>query len=145
MKKNLKYILLGVGVIVIVALGIILTIVLKPKNFEKTEENVVNYVCTMKEEGTEYNTVNIVLNIKTVNGRVIEEESYTKLEFSNQDMYNSTKNGNYSFQYSYDDKNMIVNMDIKTEDMTKTSNGDDLELNYEEYKAELVKAGFSCK
>ena len=28
--------------------------------------------------------------------------------------------------------------------MTKTSNGDDLELKYEDYKAELTKNGFSC-
>ena len=85
------------------------------------------------------------LNIETVNGRVMIEKSYTELKFSDKNAYDSLKNVNYASQYNYDDSKMIINIDIQTKDMTKTSNGDDLELKYEDYKAELVKEGFSCK
>ena len=51
---------------------------------------------------------------------------------------------NLASMTDYDDSKMIINIDIQTNDMTKTSNGDDLELKYEAYKAELTKNGFSC-
>ena len=82
----------------------------------------------------------IVLNLKKK-----LEKSYTELKFNDKNAYDSLKNVNYASQYNYDDSKMIINIDIQTKDMTKTSNGDDLELKYEEYKAELTKNGFSCK
>ena len=74
-------------------------------------------------------------------GKVIEIE---KINYNDKNVYDSLKNVNYASQYNYDDSKMIINIDIQTNDMTKTSNGDDLELKYEDYKAELTKNGFSC-
>lgn len=143
MKKNLKYII-GVICLIILASGIGLVVVLKPKK-DMESDNSVYYTCTKEQNTTEYNVASTVLNIKTVNGRVMAEDSYTELKFNDKNAYDSAKNVNYAFQYNYDDSKMIINIDIQTKDMTKTSNDDDLELNYEEYKDELVKEGFSCK
>ena len=142
MKKYLKYIIGGICLIVL-SLGIGLVIVLKPKK-DTESDNSVYYTCTKEQNTTEYNVASTVLNIETVNGRVMVEKSYTELKFSDKNAYDSAKNVNYASQYNYDDSKMIINIDIQTKDMTKTSNGDDLELKYEDYKAELTKNGFSC-
>ena len=143
MKKYLKYIIGGICLIALI-LGIGLVIVLNLKK-KQDSNNSVYYTCTKEQNTTEYNVASTVLNIETVNGRVMAEDSYTELKFNDKNAYDSAKNVNYASQYNYDDSKMIINIDIQTKDMTKTSNGDDLELNYEEYKAELVKEGFSCK
>lgn len=143
MKKYLKYIIGGICLIIL-ALGIGLVVVLKPKK-ETESDNSVYYTCTKEQNTTEYNVASTVLNIETVNGRVMVEKSYTELKFNDKNAYDSLKNVNYASQYNYDDSKMIFNIDIQTKDMTKTSNGADLELKYEDYKAELVKEGFSCK
>lgn len=143
MKKYLKYIIVGICLIIL-ALGIGLVIALKPKK-DMESDNSVYYTCTKEQNTTEYNVASTVLNIETVNGRVMAEDSYTELKFNDKNAYDSSKNVNYASQYNYDDSKMIINIDIQTKDMTKTSNGDDLELKYEDYKAELVKEGFSCK
>lgn len=143
MKKYLKYIIGGICLIVLI-LGIGLVIVLNLKK-KQDSNNSVYYTCTKEQNTTEYNVVSTVLNIETVNGRVMLEKSYTELKFNDKNMYDSLKNVNYASQYNYDDSKMIINIDIQTKDMTKTSNGDDLELKYEDYKAELTKNGFSCK
>ena len=143
MKKNLKYIIVGICLIIL-ALGIGLVVVLKPKK-EMESDNSVYYTCTKEQNTTEYNVASTVLNIKTINGRVMLEKSYTELKFNDKNMYDSLKNVNYASQYNYDDSKMIINIDIQTKDMTKTSNGEDLELKYEDYNAELTKNGFSCK
>lgn len=143
MKKNLKYIIVGICLIIL-ALGIGLVVVLKPKK-ETESDNSVYYTCTKEQNTTEYNVASTVLNIKTINGRVMVEDSYKELKFSDKNAYDSLKNVNYASQYNYDDSKMIINIDIQTKDMTKTSNGEDLELKYEDYNAELTKNGFSCK
>ena len=142
MKKNLKYIIVGICLIIL-ALGIGLVVVLKPKK-DTESDNSVYYICTKEQNTTEYNVASTVLNIETVNGRVMVEKSYTELKFNDKNAYDSLKNVNYASQYNYDDSKMIINIDIQTKDMTKTSNGEDLELKYEDYKAELTKNGFSC-
>ncbi len=142
MKKNLKYIIVGICLIIL-ALGIWLVVVLKPKK-ETESDNSVYYTCTKEQNTTEYNVVSTVLNIETVNGRVMVEKSYTELKFNDKNAYDSAKNVNYASQYNYDDSKMIINIDIQTKDMIKTFNGEDLELKYEDYKAELTKNGFSC-
>lgn len=143
MKKYLKYIIGGICLIALI-LGIGLVVVLNLKK-KQDSNNSVYYTCTKEQNTTEYNVASTVLNIETVNGRVMIEKSYTELKFSDKNAYDSLKNVNYASQYNYDDSKMIINIDIQTKDMTKTSNGDDLELKYEDYKAELVKKGFSCK
>lgn len=143
MKKYLKYIIAGICLIGLI-LGIGLVIALKPKK-DTESNNSVYYTCAKEQNTTEYNVASTVLNIKTVNGRVMAEDSYTELKFNDKNAYDSAKNVNYASQYNYDDSKMIINIDIQTKDMIKTSNGDDLELKYEDYKVELVKEGFSCK
>ncbi len=143
MKKYLKYIIGGICLIALI-LGIGLVIVLNLKK-KQDSNNSVYYTCTKEQNTTEYNVASTVLNIETVNGRVMIEKSYTELKFSDKNAYDSLKKVNYASQYNYDDSKMIINIDIQTKDMTKTSNGEDLELKYEDYKAELVKEGFSCK
>ena len=142
MKKYLKYIIGGICLIVLI-LGVGLVIVLNLKK-KQDSNNSVYYTCTKEQNTTEYNVASTVLNIETVNGRVMVEKSYTELKFSDKNAYDSAKNVNYASQYNNDDSKMIINIDIQTKDMTKTSNGDDLELKYEDYKAELTKNGFSC-
>lgn len=142
MKKYLKYIIVGICLIIL-ALGIGLVVVLNLKK-KQDSNNSVYYTCTKEQNITEYNVASTVLNIKTVNGRVMAEDSYTELKFNDKNAYDSAKNVNYASQYNYDDSKMIINIDIQTKDMIKTSNGEDLELKYEDYKAELTKNGFSC-
>ncbi len=143
MKKYLKYIIGGICLIALI-LGIGLVIVLNLKK-KQDSNNSVYYTCTKEQNNTEYNVASTVLNIEIVNGRVMVEKSYTELKFNDKNAYDSLKNVNYASQYNYDDSKMIIDIDIQTKDMTKTSNGEDLELKYEDYKAELVKEGFSCK
>ena len=142
MKKYLKYIIVGICLIVLI-LGIGLVIVLNLRK-KQDSNNSVYYTCTKEQNTAEYNVASTVLNIETVNGRVMVEKSYTELKFNDKNAYDSAKNVNYASQYNYDDSKMIINIDIQTKDMIKTSNGDDLELKYEDYKAELTKNGFSC-
>lgn len=142
MKKYLKYIIGGICLIALI-LGIGLVIVLNLKK-KQDSNNSVYYTCTKEQNNTEYNVASTVLNIEIVNGRVMVEKSYTELKFNDKNAYDSLKNVNYASQYNYDDSKMIINIDIQTKDMTKTSNGEDLELKYEDYNAELTKNGFSC-
>ena len=143
MKKYLKYIIGGICLIALI-LGIGLVIVLNLKK-KQDSNNSVYHTCTKEQNNTEYNVASTVINIEIDNGREMVEKSYTELKFNDKNAYDSLKNVNYASQYNYDDSKMIINIDIQTKDMTKTSNGEDLELKYEDYKAELVKEGFSCK
>lgn len=68
MKKYLKYIIVGICLIIL-ALGIGLVVVLKPKK-DTESDNSVYYTCIKEQNTTEYNVASTVLNIKTVNGRV---------------------------------------------------------------------------
>ena len=128
MKKYLKYIIGGICLIALI-LGIGLVIVLNLKK-KQDSNNSVYYTCTKEQNNTEYNVASTVLNIEIVNGRVMVEKSYTELKFNDKNAYDSLKNVNYASPYNYDDSKMIINIDIQTKDMTKTSNGEDLELKY---------------
>ena len=45
---------------------------------------------------------------------------------------------------NFNDSDKSVKISKSSKDMTKTTDGKDLELNYEEYMEQLSKVGFTC-
>ena len=84
------------------------------------------------------------LEVSVSNNRVINEESYDYIEVKDDSIYQEMKNSDDYKDANFNDSDKSVKISKSSKDMTKTTDGKDLELNYEEYKEQLSKVGFTC-
>lgn len=106
-----------------------------------------NYHCEKKQTGyenvyTSYAGESVIVE----NGRVMNSQPYTKIQYLNAEDYNEAKSfDEYGETAEYDDANlMVIYSASPSVDFTKNSNGEDLNYSFEEYNASLKEAGYEC-
>ena len=145
MKKYFKYILIGIICLVVIGCGI--AIVLKPKHSldnESLYSKKEQYECVSTLTNDENLVEKSFLEVVVSNNRVINEESYDYIEVKDDSIYQEMKNSDDYKDANFNDSDKSVKISKSSKDMTKTTEGKDLELNYEEYKEQLSKVGFTC-
>lgn len=145
MKKYFKYILIGIICLVVIGCGIVIAIVLKPKHSldnESLDSKKEQYECVSTLTNDENLVEKSFLEVVVSNNRVISEESYDYIVVKDDSIYQEMKNSDDYKDANFNDKSVKISKSSK--DMTKTTDGKDLELNYEEYKEQLSKVGFTC-
>ena len=147
MKKYFKYILIGIICLVVIGCGIVIAIVLKPKHSldnESLDSKKEQYECVSTLTNDENLVEKSFLEVSVSNNRVISEESYDYIEVKDDSIYQEMKNSDDYKDANFNDSDKSVKISKSLKDMTKTTDGKDLELNYEEYKEQLSKVGFTC-
>lgn len=147
MKKYFKYILIGIICLVVIGCGIVIAIVLKPKHSldnESLDSKKEQYECVSTLTNDENLVEKSFLEVVVSNNRVISEESYDYIVVKDDSIYQEMKNSDDYKDANFNDNDKSVKISKSSKDMTKTTDGNDLELNYEEYKEQLSKVGFTC-
>lgn len=147
MKKYFKYILIGIICLVVIGCGIVIAIVLKPKHSldnESLASKKEQYECVSTLTNDENLVEKSFLEVVVSNNRVINEESYDYIEVKDDSIYQEMKNSDDYKDANFNDSDKSVKISKPSKDMTKTTDGKDLELNYEEYREQLSKVGFTC-
>lgn len=147
MKKYFKYILIAIICLVVIGCGIVIAIVLKPKHSldnESLDSKKEQYECVSTLTNDENLVEKSFLEVSVSNNRVISEESYDYIVVKDDSIYQEMKNSDDYKDANFNDNDKSVKISKSSKDMTKTTDGKDLELNYEEYKEQLSKVGFTC-
>ena len=147
MKKYFKYILIGIICLVVIGCGIVIALVLKPKHSldnESLASKKEQYECVSTLTNDENLVEKSFLEVSVSNNRVISEESYDYIEVKDDSIYQEMKNSDDYKDANFNDSDKSVKISKSSKDMTKTTDGKDLELNYEEYREQLSKVGFTC-
>lgn len=147
MKKYFKYILIGIICLVVIGCGIVIAIVLKPKHSldnESLDSKKEQYECVSTLTNDENLVEKSFLEVVVSNNSVISEESYDYIVVKDDSIYQEMKNSDDYKDANFNDNDKSVKISKSSKDMTKTTDGKDLELNYEEYKEQLSKVGFTC-
>ena len=147
MKKYFKYILIGIICLVVIGCGIVIAIVLKPKHSldnESLDSKKEQYECVSTLTNDENLVEKSFLEVVVSNNRVISEESYDYIVVKDDSIYQEMKNSDDYKDANFNDNDKSVKISKSSKDMTKTTDGKDLELNYEEYREQLSKVGFTC-
>lgn len=147
MKKYFKYILIGIICLVVIGCGIVIAIVLKPKHSldnESLDSKKEQYECVSTLTNDENLVEKSFLEVVVSNNRVISEESYDYIVVKDDSIYQEMKNSDDYKDANFNDNDKSVKISKSSKDMTKTTDGKDLELNYEEYTEQLSKVGFTC-
>lgn len=147
MKKYFKYILIAIICLVVIGCGIVIAIVLKPKHSldnESLDSKKEQYECVSTLTNDENLVEKSFLEVVVSNNRVISEESYDYIVVKDDSIYQEMKNSDDYKDANFNDNDKSVKISKSSKDMTKTTDGKDLELNYEEYKEQLSKVGFTC-
>ena len=147
MKKYFKYILIGIICLIVIGCGIVIAIVLKPKHSldnESLDSKKEQYECVSTLTNDENLVEESFLEVVVRNNRVINEESYDYIEVKDDSIYQEMKNSDDYKDANFNDSDKSVKISKFSKDMTKTTEGKDLELNYEEYREPLSKVGFTC-
>ena len=147
MKKYFKYILIGIICLVVIGCGIVIAIVLKPKHSldnESLDSKKEQYECVSTLTNDENLVEKSFLEVSVSNNRVINEDSYDYIEVKDDSIYQEMKNSDDYKDANFNDNDKSVKISKSSKDMTKTTDGENLELNYEEYREQLSKVGFTC-
>lgn len=147
MKKYFKYILIAIICLIVIGCGIVIALVLKPKHSldnESLDSKKEQYECVSTLTNDENLVEKSFLEVSVSNNRVISEESYDYIEVKDDSIYQEMKNSDDYKDANFNDNDKSVKISKSSKDMTKTTDGNDLELNYEEYKEQLSKVGFTC-
>lgn len=147
MKKYFKYILIAIICLIVIGCGIVIALVLKPKHSldnESLDSKKEQYECVSILTNDENLVEKSFLEVSVSNNRVISEESYDYIVVKDDSIYQEMKNSDDYKDANFNDSDKSVKISKSSKDMTKTTDGKDLELNYEEYKEQLSKVGFTC-
>ena len=147
MKKDFKYILIAIICLIVIGCGIVIALVLKPKHSldnESLDSKKEQYECVSTLTNDENLVEKSFLEVSVSNNRVINEESYDYIEVKDDSIYQEMKNSDDYNDANFNDSDKSVKISKSSKDMTKTTDGKDLELNYEEYREQLSKVGFTC-
>lgn len=147
MKKYFKYILIAIICLIVIGCGIVISLVLKPKHLldnESLDSKKEQYECISTLTNDENLVEKSFLEVSVSNNRVINEESYDYIEVKDDSIYQEMKNSDDYKDANFNDSDKSVKISKSSKDMTKTTDGKDLELNYEEYREQLSKVGFTC-
>ena len=147
MKKYFKYILIAIICLIVIGCGIVIALVLKPKHSldnESLDSKKEQYECVSTLTNDENLVEKSFLEVSVSNNRVISEESYDYIVVKDDSIYQEMKNSDDYKDANFNDSDKSVKISKSSEDMTKTTDGKDLELNYEEYREQLSKVGFTC-
>ncbi len=146
-----KLLIIGGGLILLIIIIVLLIFVFN-KNEEENKvmlklDNIVSdKYCELKLDDTEDYHIYYILNIDLDNERVLSTQTTVRMEYFNEESYQTNKeNGDFPGNYVYDDKTktILYEIDDKT-DFTKDEKGEELILNYDEYKTSLEEASYVC-
>jgi hypothetical protein len=156
MKNKEKLLIVGVCVLVVIIALLAILIgynYISNKDSNKKEElensteittdDSITYICSAKQEETEFYVPYLIEELITKDGRVLESTSYVQLKYSDQSDYEEAKS--LMENITYDDTSLTINTasDVTT-DYTKDADGEELNLEYETYKTDLENVGYVC-
>ena len=136
-KKNLVYILLGIIIVLVVAIGICICLIVN-----KPAYNGGKIVCTKTDTGT--TNKEIVSYDKT--GKLVSREYTTTITYKDDENYEAAK-GYYNttkLKYKTDDKNKSIAVTTEAEPI-KNEDGEEVVGWYVAYQKTLEANGYTCK